>query len=341
MTVSLSTERAVTSFSPFDRDDLWDRPVATAPTFTNQPRRITPEPELTETSYDTVPETKPESETETIKIDTNMVGESLRLQDDPMGDEAKKDDPTVIKLNLPKDFSGKREDLKKFLQQVNLYMDVNTKIYHNDMTKIAFVLSFMDEGDTSSWKEQFLEEATSTSPHDYSTWTDFEKSKGGLPTIRRTRRRPQRDQNLVNGEQLHRGPQRKIPNALNQIQTRQDFPSCYQLLLRNPQPSIAKTTSWIRITPYHSTGVVTTRRKNQGRKSGRSPRKTPMRWMWTSCPLKKEMRLWRRDYVLDVENTDTSTETVQTRRGRLDPIHQLLPHQKKWMRRNFMPTSEA
>ena len=44
------------------------------------------------------------------------------------------------------------------------------------MTKIAFVLSFMDEGDASSWKEQFIKEATSTSPHDYGTWENFEKN---------------------------------------------------------------------------------------------------------------------------------------------------------------------
>ena len=118
------TERVVTSFSTFDRDDLWERTEATVPTLINQPRQITPEPEHTETSYDTVPETKPESKTETIKIDTNMVGESSRMRDDPM-DDLKKDDLQVIKLNLPKDFSGKREDLKKFLQQVNLYMDVD------------------------------------------------------------------------------------------------------------------------------------------------------------------------------------------------------------------------
>ena len=47
------------------------------------------------------------------------------------------------------------------------------------MTKIAFVLSFIDEGDASSWKEQFLEEATSTSPHDYGTWADFERDLKG------------------------------------------------------------------------------------------------------------------------------------------------------------------
>ena len=93
-----------------------------------------------------------------------------------MGDDSKNDDPKVIKLNHPKDFSGKREDLKKFLQQVNLYMDINVRTYHNDMMKIAFVLSFMDEGDASSWKEQFLQEATSTSPHDYGTWIDFERN---------------------------------------------------------------------------------------------------------------------------------------------------------------------
>ena len=28
----------------------------------------------------------------------------------------------------------------------------------------------------SSWNEQFLEEAMSTSPHNYGTWTDFERN---------------------------------------------------------------------------------------------------------------------------------------------------------------------
>ena len=199
------TEEVVTSFSPFDWDNLWKRPVTTAPTFTDQSRRVTPEPGLTETSYDAVPETnKLESETETIEIDTNMVGESSKLRDDPMGEDTKNDDPKVIKLNLPKDFSGKREDLKKFLQQVNLYMDVNAKIYHNDMMKIASVLSFMDEGDASSRKEQFLLEATSTSPHNYGTWTYFERNlKRSLPTLRCTRRCPRRNQELTNGKQLN------------------------------------------------------------------------------------------------------------------------------------------
>lgn len=92
-----------------------------------------------------------------------------------MGDNSRNDEPRTIKLNLPKPFSGKREELKKFLQQVNLYLDVNAKVYDDDMKKIAFVLSFLDEGDASSWKEQFIEEATSKSPHDYGTWNEFQK----------------------------------------------------------------------------------------------------------------------------------------------------------------------
>ena len=33
-----------------------------------------------------------------------------------------------------------------------------TKIYNTDTKKIAFALSFMNEGDAASWKEQLLEE---------------------------------------------------------------------------------------------------------------------------------------------------------------------------------------
>ena len=164
------TERIVTSFLPFDQDDLWERPVITAPTLTDQLRLVTPEPELTEMSYDTVPETnKPESETETIEINTNMVGGSSKLWDDPMEEDTKNDEPKAIKLNLPKDFSGKREDLKKFLQQVNLYMDVNAKIYHNNMMKIAFICpSWMKEmphpGKNNSLKKQHQPPPTIMAP---------------------------------------------------------------------------------------------------------------------------------------------------------------------------------
>jgi hypothetical protein len=79
-----------------------------------------------------------------------------------------------LKLNQPKPFTGKREDLKKFLQDVKLYLLVNEKIYDNDVKKISFALSFMNEGDAASYKEQLLEEAMATTPLNLGTWDNFE-----------------------------------------------------------------------------------------------------------------------------------------------------------------------
>jgi hypothetical protein len=57
-----------------------------------------------------------------------------------------------LKLNQPKAFGGKRDELTKFLQDVQLYLAVNDDIYNTDKKKIAFTLSFMSEGDAKSWK---------------------------------------------------------------------------------------------------------------------------------------------------------------------------------------------
>ena len=61
-----------------------------------------------------------------------------------------------VKLNLPKVFSSKRTELNKFLQDVLVYLTVNKEVYNNNEKKITYLLSFMTEGDTASWKEEFL-----------------------------------------------------------------------------------------------------------------------------------------------------------------------------------------
>ena len=63
-----------------------------------------------------------------------------------------------VKLNLPKVFSGKRTELElnKFLQDVFVYLTVNKEVYNNNEKNIVYLLSFMTEGDTASWKEEFL-----------------------------------------------------------------------------------------------------------------------------------------------------------------------------------------
>ena len=57
---------------------------------------------------------------------------------------------TEIKLNPPKAFISKQTELNKFIQDVTLYITVNQEVYNNDKKKIAFLLSFMTEGDMAS-----------------------------------------------------------------------------------------------------------------------------------------------------------------------------------------------
>ena len=63
-----------------------------------------------------------------------------------------------VKFNVPKPFSGKRGDLKKFLQTCRMYLQTNSDMYNTDERKVVFVLSFMTEGDTANWKDQWLDE---------------------------------------------------------------------------------------------------------------------------------------------------------------------------------------
>ena len=105
-----------------------------------------------------------------MATDANMGGPSVNpfTQALPLTKETTK--ATEIKLNQPKPFTRKQEDLKKFLQDTNLYLLVNNKVYDTDVKKIAFALSFMNKGDTASWKEQLLEDAMALEMFDLGTW---------------------------------------------------------------------------------------------------------------------------------------------------------------------------
>ena len=52
---------------------------------------------------------------------------------------------------------------------------VNSKVYDTDVKKIMFALSFMNEGDAASWKEQLLEDAMALPTFDLGTWAQFKK----------------------------------------------------------------------------------------------------------------------------------------------------------------------
>jgi hypothetical protein len=79
-----------------------------------------------------------------------------------------------LKLNQPKAFGGKWDELTEFLQDVQLYLAVNDDIYNTDKKKIAFTLSFMSEGDVKSWKGQFLQNVNKPTGLDLGTWAQFQ-----------------------------------------------------------------------------------------------------------------------------------------------------------------------
>ena len=110
-----------------------------------------------------------------MATDTSMGGPSGNpfAQALPLTEETTK--AMEIKLNQPKPFTGKREDLKKFLQDTNLYLLVNSKVYDTDIKKIVFALSFMNKGDMASWKEQLLEDAMALKTFNLGTWAQFKK----------------------------------------------------------------------------------------------------------------------------------------------------------------------
>jgi Domain of unknown function (DUF4939) len=85
-----------------------------------------------------------------------------------------------LNLNKPDTFNGDREGFKKFLQDIEIYMDINHETYNNDLRKIAFILSFMMTGSAATWKAQFIDEAYTkpvpANPTDrMGTYTTFRK----------------------------------------------------------------------------------------------------------------------------------------------------------------------
>ena len=106
---------------------------------------------------------------------TSTIKQVMANEDVSMADRTKE---TKIKLNMPKVFTGKREELKKFLQNCRLYLHVNKKKYDNNLAKIAFVLTLMNDGDAAAWKEQVIDNAAAVADvnkteFDLGMWKNF------------------------------------------------------------------------------------------------------------------------------------------------------------------------
>src|SRR5271163_4828931 len=79
-----------------------------------------------------------------------------------------------IRINLPKAFSGKQTEFKQFIQDCLVYTTINKSVYDHDDKKIAFVLSFMNEGDAAAWKEEYIDVAINSEGEiTFGTFDDF------------------------------------------------------------------------------------------------------------------------------------------------------------------------
>ena len=92
----------------------------------------------------------PKSPAQILKVKTPKTGPQ------ELNDMAAKE----TRINLLKEFTGDRNDVSSFLQDMDLYFIMNSHIYDTDNKKIIFILSFLTDGAAWTWKELFLTEKT-------------------------------------------------------------------------------------------------------------------------------------------------------------------------------------
>ena len=65
-----------------------------------------------------------------------------------------------VGISKPSSFNGDRRRVKEFIQECNVYLDINENIYKTDKLKVAFVLSLMNEKEAHQWKVHFINKIT-------------------------------------------------------------------------------------------------------------------------------------------------------------------------------------
>ena len=94
-----------------------------------------------------------DTDTNTEEDETPIIAMAGSSKEEMISKEMKK------KLKTPTPYSGKREDLHKFLQEIKIYLLGNEGLYPSNQDKILFVLLYMSDGDANTWKEEYLEPA--------------------------------------------------------------------------------------------------------------------------------------------------------------------------------------
>ena len=70
-------------------------------------------------------------------------------------------------------FTGNRTKIENFVQECDVYLNINDTIYDTEPAKIAFVLSFITAGEAQKWKEQFMHSITENNKTTFPTFSAF------------------------------------------------------------------------------------------------------------------------------------------------------------------------
>ncbi|PPQ94763.1 hypothetical protein CVT25_007499 [Psilocybe cyanescens] len=80
-----------------------------------------------------------------------------------------------LSLSKPTPFNSEWFKSKKFLQECILYMGINKDVYDTEPKQIAFILSYVQEGNAVIWKQQFVQNKLNlnTGDIDLPTYKEF------------------------------------------------------------------------------------------------------------------------------------------------------------------------
>ncbi|KAF8235427.1 hypothetical protein L208DRAFT_1185803, partial [Tricholoma matsutake] len=77
-----------------------------------------------------------------------------------------------ICIQSPTDFSGEWTKTTKFLEEIDLYLQINDQVYDTNNKKIIFTLSFMNGGTAAAWVQAFVNQHQSEGLGEYA---DFQQ----------------------------------------------------------------------------------------------------------------------------------------------------------------------
>ena len=90
------------------------------------------------------------SEIITPEIDTTIINEP----------EQEFSPTKEVRISKPSSFNGDQRRVKEFIQECNVYLDINGNIYKTNKLKVAFVLSLMNKKEVCQWKAHFINKIT-------------------------------------------------------------------------------------------------------------------------------------------------------------------------------------